>query len=358
MLAVPDRLPLPNSACTRFRTCHAASVSLATRASIVLIAACALWAFSFPIMKGMAQLGGQAVPGGSSVFFATSCQALRFTVAALALAPALWLAGSLRGITRLELLQGGGIGLFGGVALVLQMDALAYTLASTSAFLTQGYVVLIPLWVGLTHRRLPGISVVGACVLSVVGAALLGWQSGPGGGIRFGRGEWETLAGSVLFAAQILWLERPIFAGNHSLRVTLIMFVVVAMVTWPWAWWSSPAGGWQSIGDAYRSPVALGLLLFLAVPCTLATFPFSNHWQPKVSATQAGLLYCTEPVFTTLVALWVPGIISSVALVDYPNETLTWNRLAGGGLIIGANLWLLWRPPPKNLAEDAYSSGE
>jgi len=32
--------------------------------------------------------------------------------------------------------------------------------------------------------------------------------------LHLGRGELETLAGSVLFAGQILWLERPQFSGK------------------------------------------------------------------------------------------------------------------------------------------------
>lgn len=100
--------------------------------------------------------------------------------------------------------------------------------------------------------------------------------------------------------------------------------------------------------NTWKSPIAIGLLLFLALPSTLGTFPLANHWQPKVSATQAGLLYCTEPVFTSLLALWVPAIISRWAHLDYPNETITWNRLAGGGLIFAANVWLLARPTAPN----------
>lgn len=295
-------------------------------------------------MKALALLGARAVPAGSSVFFASLCTALRFTVAAAVLA--LWVGPRWRHLTRREIQQGGGIGLCGGLALVLQMDGMAYTLASTSAFLTQGYVVLIPLWVGLTRRRLPQAAVVVACGLTVIGAAFLGWQAGPEGGIQFGRGEWETLAGSVLFATQILWLERPMFAANDSLRTTAVMFAVMLLVAWPLAVASSPGPGGAPLLVAYQSRAALALLAFLAVPCTLATFPLANHWQPKVSATQAGLLYCTEPVFTTVVALWVPGLISQWAQVNYPDETLPWNRLTGGGLIIAANLWLMLRPTP------------
>ena len=58
-----------------------------------------------------------------------------------------------------------------------------------------------------------------------------------------------------------------------------------------------------------------------------------------------GLLYCTEPVFTSVVTLFVPGIISRFAGIHYPDESLTWNLLAGGGLILVANAWLQLHPP-------------
>jgi drug/metabolite transporter (DMT)-like permease len=316
-------------------------MNLQTRASLVLVATCAAWAFSFPTMKALEQVGRLAVPTAPSVFFAALCVACRFSAAGLLLA--LYCGRSLSGLTRREVAQGGGIGLFGAVGLVLQMDGMAYTLASTSAFLTQGYCVLIPLWLALRHFRFPGVPVLGACLCALVGAALLAGL-GPDG-LHLGRGEWETLAGSVLFACQILWLERPCYHGNDSRRATVVMFGVMALAAWPMALLTGPKA--SDVWLAYRSPAALGLLTVLTLVCTLITFPLANHWQPKVTATQAGLLYCSEPVFTSLVTLFFPAMISRWAGVQYPNEHLTWNLLAGGGLILVANVWILLRPPAK-----------
>jgi drug/metabolite transporter (DMT)-like permease len=157
-----------------------------------------------------------------------------------------------------------------------------------------------------------------------------------------GRGEWETLAGSVLFACQILWLERPVFHANDSRRATTVMCLVMSLSALPLALLAAPRAA--DLLAAYRSPSAMGLLALLAVVCTLFTFPLANHWQPKVSATQAGLLYCTEPVFTSVVTLFFPGVISRHVGIQYPDEHLTWNLIAGGGLILGANVWLQLRP--------------
>ena len=287
-------------------------------------------------MKALAQLGHLTEPSASSIFLASLCVALRFTGAAFIMG--IWLGRKLISTTRLEWIQGGGIGVFGGLGLVLQMDGMTYTLASTSAFLTQGYAVLIPLWVAFTQRKHPRLAIIGACTLAVLGAGILGWDTSSQAGIRFGRGEAETLLGSVFFAAQILWLERPCFAINHSLRVSTLMFAVIAMTCWLLVWLTAPTLG--VMVRVYSTPAGLGLLLFLTCFCTLVTFPLANYWQPKVSATQAGLLYCTEPMFTSLVALFVPGILSGLIGVQYPNETLTWNLVVGGGLILAANGWL------------------
>ena len=63
-----------------------------------------------------------------------------------------------------------------------------------------------------------------------------------------------------------------------------------------------------------------------------------NRWQRWVSATEAGLIYCLEPVVATVLCAFLPGVISRLAGVAYANEALGWNLLAGGALIIGATV--------------------
>lgn len=307
------------------------------RAAQVLVFCCAVWAFSFPTMKALALLGDRTVPGHSSVFFATLCVTLRFTAAALLLLcfPRLRL-GSL---TRLEVKQGLVLGLFGAIGLILQMDGMAYTHASTAAFLTQGYCVWIPIWFALCHRRLPRWETFVATGLVIVGAAVLSGLSPQN--LRLGRGELENLLGSVFFAGQILWLERREFSGNSVLRFSLVMFVVMAGLTLPFAFLlaRSPSAVWL----AYSSPPALALLAGLTLFCTLITFLLANRWQPEVPAAEAGLLYCTEPVFTSAVALVLPGLISRWTGLEYLNEALSWHLVGGGALILGANVWMQFR---------------
>ncbi|MBN9690946.1 MAG: DMT family transporter [Verrucomicrobia bacterium] len=304
------------------------------QAALVLVFCCACWAFSFPAMKALEMVGQRTTPGNSSFFFANLCVAYRFAAAALILL--IFNPRRLQKLTRSEFRQGIGIGLFGACGLVLQMDGMAYTHASTCAFLTQGYCVWLPIWFALRHRRWPAGIVLAASALVLLGGAILAGVDLRH--LRLGRGEWETLAGSVMFTGQILWLERPEFRGNDVIRFSWVMFVTLALVTFPVA--ALTAHEFTHVWSAFQSPYALGLLAILVVPCTLVAFLLANRWQPEVPATEAGLLYSTEPVFTSAVSLVIPAWISVWSGVNYPNEHLTPNLLIGGGLILTAIVML------------------
>ncbi len=80
------------------------------------------------------------------------------------------------------------------------------------------------------------------------------------------------------------------------------------------------------------------LALALVLLCTVFNFLIMNEWQRCVSATEAGLIYCIEPVIATILSGFLPGWISRLAGVSYMNETLTWSLLVGGILIVGATI--------------------
>src|SRR5216117_1520497 len=105
------------------------------RAAQMLVVANAFWGLSFPVMKAMQLVHQPLLPAGSSWFVASSTIFVRFLLASLIML--LLSARTLHQLTRLEIGQGLGLGLFATAGLILQMDGLAYTSASTSAFLTQ-----------------------------------------------------------------------------------------------------------------------------------------------------------------------------------------------------------------------------
>jgi drug/metabolite transporter (DMT)-like permease len=302
------------------------------RAVLMLLLATLYWGLSFPLIKSVTALNRVLLPGASTWYLAAAALAPRFLLAA-----ALMLAFRKRGegfATVREIRQGVGIGIFAAAGTLLQTDGMQFTDASTSAFLTQFSAILIPAWLALRHRRSPGLIVWLGCVLVLVGVAILGhfdWRS-----LRFGRGEWETLLCSIFFMGQILWVGKKEFFDNRPGPVTLVLFTLQGTAFMALAAATAPRA--RALVVPWGNPAWLGLTLALTLICTIGAFSIMNRWQPRITSTEAGLIYCVEPLFAAVFVLFLPGAFSWWAKIDYPNEHVTWSLLIGGGLITLANL--------------------
>ncbi len=312
-----------------------------TRALGMLLLANFFWGISFPLIKAIVLLHERLVPAAGTWFSAIYTVAPRFVLATAILI--LWQPRGFWRVTPGELKQGIVIGLFAAAGMLLQNDALQFTAASTSAFLTQFYAILIPVWVALRSRRNPGPLIWTCCALVLGGVAILGnfdFRT-----LTFGRGEWETLLSSLFFMGQILWLEKKEFAANRAAKLTLVMFATEALVFSVLAVVVAP--DLATLAVPWGNGAWVGFTLVLTLLCTVGSFSLMNAWQPKITATEAGLIYCVEPIFGSLMACFLPALFSAWAAIHYPNETATWTLLAGGGLITLANILLQVRPPAK-----------
>jgi drug/metabolite transporter (DMT)-like permease len=154
--------------------------------------------------------------------------------------------------------------------------------------------------------------------------------------LRLGRGEWETLLASLFLTGQILCLEAPRYVGNRPVSISIPMFGVMAFLSLPLAVATAPDA--SAFFRAYASPAAVCCLVVLSTFCTLVAYVMMNVWQKYVTATEAGLIYCIEPVIASCLSLFLPGLFSFWAGIHYANEQLTASLFLGGGLITGANL--------------------
>lgn len=305
----------------------------------MLLLANLFWGLSFPVMKALLLVNGRLFPGASGGLLVLMITAPRFVLGGAILAAAILLRRRPGGgggpfFTRREIRQGLLLGFFTTAGMYCQIDGLRYTSASVSAFLTQFYAILIPIWVAVGTRRWPGGRVWAACALVVVGTGILGNFRIED--LSFGRGEWETLLSSCFFMGQILLVNHPGYAGNRPMRVTLALFLVEAVVFLAALAWAG--GGLGPIVAPWASGSWAGLMLLLAVFSTVGAFSLMVAYQPALSTTEAGLIYCTEPIFGALLALSLPAVFSRWAGIVYGNETVTWHLLAGGAFITLANV--------------------
>lgn len=273
-------------------------------------------------------------PDGSTLFFSSWVQMARFLTAGLIM---FFLTIRLGKPTALEIRQGLTIAFWGGIGMWLQADALAYTEASTSAFLTQSYCIFLPLWVALRDRSTPGKTTIIAVLLVLAGGAILAGVRTDH--LKVGRGELLTIASAVFFTFQILTLEKSKYANNRGRSVTLIMCLGIAIVFLPITFLAAPSA--DTVISMGSSNSIIILTALLAIVCTVGSFWLMNAWQRHVSSTEAGLIYTTEPVFAAFYALFLPGILATLMGHSYANETLTGKLILGGSLIIAANLMVI-----------------
>jgi drug/metabolite transporter (DMT)-like permease len=301
-----------------------------------------MWGLSFPITKALGESAKAGSPGASSWFISAYMVCARFLVGALVLAVTTRARPS-----AAELAQGSWLGLCTGAGMLLQTDALAYTEASTSAFLTQGYVVFLPIAAVFIDRRPPSIRVAACALLVSIGLAILSrfdpWS------VSMGRGELETLGAAACFTVQILLVDARRYSENRSTIVTTVMFAVMALTMLPVLAGTARRAA-DFVGVIVDPAGAAYLAVIVALP-TLGSFLLMNRFQRRVTASEAGIVYATEPVFASALALFVPGLLSRLSHIAYANEAVSSRMVIGGTLVVGANVLLAFGNGPTRAAE-------
>jgi drug/metabolite transporter (DMT)-like permease len=290
-------------------------------ASAILVGVTLLWGMSFPWTKNW-QSAASGCPGGALLASLTLI-GLRMPLALLLLGlcqPRLF-----TGAARREHLAGALIGVVFFVGFALQTWGLAWASPALSAFFTS----LASAWVPLVAWVCLGVSSPRRTLLGL-GVGLIGTAVLVEGGWNLGFGEALTLAASVIFAGQVLLLDRlgrrynPAHFSAGFLGVTGLLgaggtLLLAGLGPGVPAW-----AGWTA--GMLREPPVLSSLVCLAVLPTALAFHLMNTYQPRVSASRAALIYLLEPVFTSIFSVW------------WGHDRITAPLLLGGGLILAGNL--------------------
>jgi drug/metabolite transporter (DMT)-like permease len=300
--------------------------------AVAILGGCAVaTGASFVLFKASVLVQEPMVPGESTWFIAAQNLVPRFLIGVLLLVALE--GGRVLRLTRVEWTQAIFMAVTSFTGCLLQTDGLQRTSAATTAFLTQFYVILIPLWWAVLQRKRPGAIVLLAAGLVLGGVAVLArvdWQT-----LRLGRGELEVLLAAVSFSLLLCSLNWPAFAGNRSERTSAAMFLIetglfaaVSVVT------GREAG---HVLAPYFSWTWLWLALVTTLLGTAGPFILMNRWQRFVTPAEAGLLYSFTPVIAVLTEIALPAPLARWTGITYPNQPLTQTLVVGGALILLAN---------------------
>jgi drug/metabolite transporter (DMT)-like permease len=216
----------------------------------------------------------------------------------------------------------------------LQVDGLRFTTASKSGFITGLSVIFTPIVSLLLKERFKLAHGAGAIVASIGLFFLVRDPNAPFGG--WNRGDTETLLCSVLCGLHITLTAR-MSRRSSPWALALFQMIVVALISLVLTSAlpaSESAGqamaGFGMLGAALKSKAVWIGLLYLIVLATSLGFYLQALFQAEATATEAAIIFTTEPVWAALLA--TSGLIPGV------HEHLTLTQISGGALIVVAML--------------------
>ena len=211
--------------------------------------------------------------------------------------------------TKYLLLGGALLGAFLWAGYSCQTVGLQYTTPSKSAFITGMFVVLVPVIVAVSGRKLPsGWTVIGV-VAAFVGLYLL--TIGPNvadpaspkrgemwGTIGINFGDLITLGSAICFALHIYVLGR--LTQRYPFKVLSVLQVVVSAVL---------MGATIPLERPrlVLTPQAVFAILFTGLVCTAAAFSIQAWAQQFTPPTHTALIFVLEPVFAALTSYVLLG---------------------------------------------------
>jgi drug/metabolite transporter (DMT)-like permease len=331
----------------------------------ILLVVNALWGLSFPIVKSLTQFLDMQLEieaAEATLRYRSTLAgwiiATRFTIAFILIA--IFWRKLFNDASRAEWKAGFWIGVFFFLGLILQIFGLAMIPASRSGFLTSLTTIFTPLIALAIYRQLPTWNIIAGCLLALVGVSfltgLIEWNSS---GIaiasdalsRWTLGDSLTTLGAFFFSFQVLFVD---YFGKrlNAAAITPGMFLTTAIAGWltvliltllPSTDLIQPQLSISELCRVSWHPAFLTSIAVLALVCSIFTFGWMNQYQPFVSAVQAAVIYSFEPVFASMWALFIPGLLTLTGWFAIQNEVLTPSLVGGGLLILFANAVALWR---------------
>jgi drug/metabolite transporter (DMT)-like permease len=323
---------------------HRPDSSRSLIAIAVLVLVCLFWGYSFPVMQfGTRAFDRHVLPalaGERDKFASRACfNGVRYLLATLLYGLVTW--RRQRKFSRHDVVGGAVVGVLFSGGMLLQVVGLQWVVPSVSGFFTALPVLFAPLAQSAFLRRPVGGKTWIAVVLAVIGILLLSWPkpqivatntiaSTPPFPYL---GEMLTIGAALIFTAEIISVHH--FGQNSDpVRLTLVMIATTSLF--------SLAVGVTLGGPSLLRPKAIAGLLHdgefawtistLVIISSLLALHLMNTFQPRVSPAVASVIYCTEPLFSTMFSL------------IFATERLTALTVAGGFAVTASVLVIAVKP--------------
>ena len=266
---------------------------------IILLLAAIIWGAAFVAQKAAATLAPLTLIAVRSVF------AVVFLIPAVIIYDRLTRSGRslfrVRGgvrldLTRRELIGGAVCGSFLFIASTLQQAGITKTDAGKASFITALYVVIVPL-LSLALGKRSGLNVWTSVALAVVGFYLLCITDG----FTLAPSDLVILLCAVVFAFQIISIDKSLSGGTCPIRLSLVQFFTCAVLS------SVSAPVFEGPIDFSLIGSFLPELLFLGIGSSGIAYTCQIIGQRGTPAPVATVILSLESVFGALSAAIILG---------------------------------------------------
>ena len=278
----------------------------------LMVLTAALWGFAFVAQKT-----------GMDYFGPFMFSAIRFTVGATCLVLLVRWFGYKR-LTRQGVISGVIMGVVLTFGAMLQQIGIIETSAGKSGFITAIYILLVPIFLSFTGKKLSR-QIWPAAFLVLLGLYLLSVQEGEFSSIN--SGDIWVLSSAIFWAAHILLIERAV-KKHDPLRLSIVQFYTCALLSLLGAFmfedvvWSEITAG---ISNGFIE-IAYASIASVAIAYTLQVFA-----QRSVPSHHAAMVLSLEAVFAVIGGVWLLG------------EGLTIRMLVGFALMFAGIILAQWK---------------
>ena len=256
--------------------------------NMLMIITAILWGFAFVAQKT-----------GMEYFGPFMFSAIRFVIGASCLVLLLrWFGGDK--LNRKGVLMGvamGGVLTFGAM---LQQIGIVETSAGKSGFITAIYILLVPILLSFSGKRLP-LQIWPAALLVLFGLYLLSIKEGDFS--AFNRGDIWVLSSALFWAIHIILIEKAV-KKHDPLRLSIVQFYVCALLS---------LFGAFIFEDVVLTDILLGLksgfseIAYASIASVAIAYTLQVFAQRSVPSHQAALILSLEAVFAVIGGIWLLG---------------------------------------------------
>ena len=214
-------------------------------------------------------------------------------------------------------------GLFMAAGYICQMSSYLYTTPGKSAFLENVSVIVIPIVIFICTKVRPTALKVLACVICFIGSGIIALKGGAEGFWQIGLGDFLAMLAGVFYGVNIAGTGLY----SQKLDATLYVFIqlsILAVVSFAYSFLVEGAiQGTIAISFEWQSVLSI---MALALISTALCWSLGARWFKHI------------PVVVVAVVMPFSAVITGVCSVLIGMDTLTWNLVVGGLVVLGAIL--------------------